>query len=99
MHTKDGFALLEMLIAIAICTLLTCLTLPLVRMSREAFHRFPEHYLYLQSEALRTGQMQTIEEGSCFNGRGNINQAKTVFFDAERIIMELGFGRLVFPDE
>ncbi len=99
MHTEKGFTFLEMVIAIAICSLLTSLSLPLLQMKREEYHRFPEHFLFLQSEALRTGEMQSLDQGQYFNSRGNINQAGTLFFDTQRIIVELGFGRLVFPDE
>ena len=99
MRTEEGFTLLEMIIAIAVCSLLISLSLPLIQMTKEEFHRFPEHFLYLQSEAMRTGEVQQLENGQYVNSRGNINQAKTLWFDTQRIIVELGFGRLVFPDE
>ena len=60
------------------------------------YYAFVDKYLYLQSSAMKQATSISFEEYNvCFNQKGNVNQAKTIYFKNERsIIVELGGGRL-----
>ena len=57
---------------------------------------FVDEYLYLQSTAMKQAQPVSYDIYNIrFNQKGNVNQAKTIYFKNNRfIIVELGGGRL-----
>ena len=60
------------------------------------YYEFVDKYLYLQSTAMKQAKRISFDEYDIrFNQKGNVNQAKTIYFKNERtIIVELGGGRL-----
>lgn len=64
----------------------------------EDYYAFSSHYLYTQSEAIRKGQKEYIDENHIsFNSLGNVNKAQTIqFSNNKKIIVELGGGRLAY---
>ena len=60
------------------------------------YYAFVDKYLYLQSTAMKQAKRISFDEYDIrFNQKGNVNQAKTIYFKNERtIIVELGGGRL-----
>ena len=60
------------------------------------YYAFVDKYLYLQSTAMKQAKRISFDEYDIrFNQKGNVNQAKTIYFKNKRtIIVELGGGRL-----
>ena len=60
------------------------------------YYAFVDKYLYLHSTAMKQAKRISFDEYDIrFNQKGNVNQAKTIYFKNERtIIVELGGGRL-----
>ena len=60
------------------------------------YYAFVDKYLYLQSTVMKQATSISFEEYNVrFNQKGNVNQAKTIYFKNEHtIIVELGGGRL-----
>lgn len=102
-----GFALVELLIAVTILSLMTVLTLRVSRFTTEAYYTFPERYTRFKSEAILTGNSRTYEDTTEMNypsirlgENGVVNQARTIAFPfgrhSKEIVIELGTGALVF---
>lgn len=103
---RSGFALLELLVAIAVLSILTTLILQETRFASEAFARFPCQYTRLKSEAILTGDTVSYEDETDqsypairFQENGTINQARTLTFErgnhTQEVVLELGPGTLV----
>ena len=103
----DGFALAELLIGMAVLSMLTLLTLHVSGFSSESYYVFPERFTRLKSESLLTGESRSYEDESSmdyppirFSENGIINQARTLTFPYGRttkeIVIELVTGSLVF---
>ena len=103
----NGFALLELLIAVSVLSLMTVLTLRISRFTTESYYVFPERYTRLKSEALLTGEKRSYEDETEMNyppislgENGVVNQARTIAFPfgnkTREIVIELGTGALVF---
>ena len=60
------------------------------------YYAFVDEYLYLQSTAMKQAQPVSFDIYNVrFNQKGNVNQAKTIYFQNNRsIVVELGGGRL-----
>jgi hypothetical protein len=108
MRSKQGFALTEALLAMAVLTMSMQFVLKASRFPQQDYYLFPDRYLEVQSDALRQAKTVplNVQEDSLlqqeihFSPRGNINQARTLTFrNGRKIILELGPGRLVFRDE
>ena len=106
MRSRKGFTLTEMLLTLFLLCMLTLLVLPYRQSTGQSYDCFPDQYLYLQSDALRRAEDTDYEDplGELFlpihfNGSGNVDLARTLPFTVrgyERIVIELGGGRLVF---
>lgn len=103
---RSGFALLELLVAIAVLSVLTTLVLTETRLSSEAFYRFPCQYTRIRSEAVLTGEPKDYEDETDmsyppirFLENGTINLARTLTFErghgTQDVVLELGPGTLV----
>jgi len=103
---RSGFALLELLVALAVLSILTTLVLQETRFTSEAFFRFPSQYTRIKSEAILTGETTDYEDETeqsypaiRFQENGTINQARTLTFDrgshTQDVVLELGPGTLV----
>lgn len=93
-----GFTLLEMMITLCIMSIFLMITLIERTKVDEDYYAFSSHYLYTQSEAIRKGQKEYIDENHIsFNSLGNVNKAQTIqFSNNKKIIVELGGGRLAY---
>ncbi len=105
-HT-DGFALLEMIIAVSVIAILTSLSVSAYKSTDTSYYTFPMQYLRIQSEAFLTGRITDYTDETnmiypviFFYGSGAVNQARTLTFgeggNRREIVIELGTGKLVF---
>ena len=103
----DGYALLELLVAVLILSCFSSLFLQAATFSSRSFYIFPFQYTRLKSEALLKGERIDYEDDTdmdypaiCFNENGTVNQARTLSFPrgshTSEIVIELGPGALVF---
>ncbi|NLH92566.1 MAG: hypothetical protein GX481_08990 [Atopobium sp.] len=107
LQRTEGFALLELMIAIFAVGVLTAAAAVIPSFEENGYHVFPDQYLRLQTEAMLSSEGRVYEDEFSsdlppiqFNGNGNVNQARTLTFGSGRkfreIVIELGGGRLVF---
>ncbi len=96
-HTwNKGFTLVEVCIVILGISVLSLCYLPVYEISNVEDQSWKDHYLSLQSEAMRKASTVSFpNESITWNEKGNVNQARTVTIDNETIVVELGGGRLV----
>lgn len=103
MHSKDGFTMAEMMIALCILTICTLLYSDFKAQPDLEYYHFPSRYVLQQSEAIRTGKPRTIEvlhETIHFNEAGNVRRARSIIFPHhKRITIGLGTGRLLFHED
>ncbi len=105
----EGYMLADLCLSVSVLCCLTVILLYRPRSTSQAFHLFPDRYLRLQSEAILDSAYREVglqdDAGVTvhFNGRGNVDQARTVTFTTSfsrrSVVIELGGGRLVFRDE
>ena len=94
--SNKGFSLLEMCVVLFAISVFMMLLPTNVHTLETEYYAFEDKYLYLQSTAMKQATSISFEEYNVrFNQKGNVNQAKTIYFKNERtIIVELGGGRL-----
>ena len=94
--SNKGFSLLEMCVVLFVISVFMMLLPTNVHTLETEYYAFEDKYLYLQSTAMKQAANISFEEYNVrFNQKGNVNQAKTIYFKNERsIIVELGGGRL-----
>ncbi len=94
--SNKGFSLLEMCVVLFAISVFMMLLPTNVHTLETEYYAFEDKYLYLQSTAMKQAKRISFEEYNVrFNQKGNVNQAKTIYFKNERtIIVELGGGRL-----
>ena len=94
--SNKGFSLLEMCVVLFAISVFMMLLPTNVHTLETEYYAFEDKYLYLQSTAMKQAKSISFEEYNVrFNQKGNVNQAKTIYFKNERsIIVELGGGRL-----
>ena len=94
--SNKGFSLLEMCVVLFVISVFMMLLPTNVHTLETEYYAFMDKYLYLQSTAMKQAESISFEEYNVrFNQKGNVNQAKTIYFKNERsIIVELGGGRL-----
>ncbi len=94
--SNKGFSLLEMCVVLFAISVFMMLLPTNVHTLETEYYAFEDKYLYLQSTAMKQAASISFEEYNVrFNQKGNVNQAKTIYFKNERsIIVELGGGRL-----
>ena len=94
--SNKGFSLSEMCVVLFAISVLMMLLPTNVHTLETEYYAFEDKYLYLQSTAMKQAKRISFEEYNVrFNQKGNVNQAKTMYFKNERtIIVELGGGRL-----
>ena len=94
--SNKGFSLLEMCVVLFAISVFMMLLPTNVHTLETEYYAFEDKYLYLQSTAMKQAISISFEEYNVrFNQKGNVNQAKTIYFKNERtIIVELGGGRL-----
>ena len=99
---NNGFVLVEMLAVLLIISMVYTMFLPLFPKEQDRFNVFRDRYLCTQSAAIASHSRTEVctEDGQCisFNGKGNVNLARTLEFSGRRysVIVELGGGRLVY---
>ncbi len=92
---------------LVIVSVLSLTVLPAGLFQETEWYAFPYRYLLAQTEAMaRSAETQIISDtGSYpdirFNRRGNVSKAMTLEIGKRQrhVIVELGGGRLVFPEE
>ena len=97
MHISNkGFSLIEMCIVLFVISVFMMLLPTNIHIPDTEYYAFVDEYLYLQSTARKQAQPVSFDIYSVrFNQKGNVNQAKTIYFKNEHtIIVELGGGRL-----
>ena len=94
--SNKGFSLLEMCVVLFAISVFMMLLPTNVHTLETEYYAFEDKYLYLQSTTMKQAKRICFEEYNVrFNQKGNVNQAKTIYFKNERtIIVELGGGRL-----
>ena len=94
--SNKGFSLLEMCVVLFVISVFMMLLPTNIHSLETEYYAFVDKYLYLQSTAMKQATSISFEEYDVrFNQKGNVNQAKTIYFKNERsIIVELGGGRL-----
>jgi len=94
--SNKGFGLLEMCILLFVISVFMMLLPTNIHIPDTEYYAFVDNYLYLQSTAMKQAKSISFEEYNVrFNQKGNVNQAKTIYFKNKRtIIVELGGGRL-----
>lgn len=95
---NKGFTLVELLVTIVVISILTLIYLPYANFQYEDnLYTFYNSYLETQSKAIRYSEKMSMEEDDTivFSPNGNVNQAKTIYFEQSSIVIELGGGRLV----
>ena len=94
--SNKGFSLLEMCVVLFAISVFMMLLPTNVHTLETEYYAFEDKYLYLQSTAMKQAKSISFEEYNVrFNQKGNVNQAKTIYFKNKRtIIVELGGGRL-----
>ena len=96
MHISNkGFSLIEMCIVLFVISVLMLLPTN-IHIPDTEYYAFVDEYLYLQSTAMKQAQPVSFDIYNVrFNQKGNVNQAKTIYFQNNRsIVVELGGGRL-----
>ena len=97
MHISNkGFSLIEMCIVLFVISVFMMLLPTNIHIPDTEYYAFVDEYLYLQSTAMKQAQPVSFDIYNVrFNQKGNVNQAKTIYFQNNRsIIVELGGGRL-----
>ena len=94
--SNKGFSLLEMCVVLFVISVFMMLLPTNIHSLETEYYTFVDKYLYLQSTAMKQATSISFEEYNVrFNQKGNVNQAKTIYFKNEHtIIVELGGGRL-----
>ena len=94
--SNKGFSLLEMCVVLFAISVFMMLLPTNVHTLETEYYAFEDKYLYLQSTAMKQAKRISFEEYNVrFNQKGNVNQAKTIYFQNNRsIVVELGGGRL-----
>ena len=94
--SNKGFSLLEMCVVLFVISIFMMLLPTNIHSLETEYYAFVDKYLYLQSTAMKQAISISFEEYNVrFNQKGNVNQAKTIYFKNEHtIIVELGGGRL-----
>ena len=94
--SNKGFSLLEMCVLLFVISVFMMLLPTSIHIPDTEYYAFVDNYLYLQSTAMKQAKSISFEEYNVrFNQKGNVNQAKTIYFKNERtIIVERGGGRL-----
>lgn len=101
--STDGYTLLEMMLVLAIVSLLARTAFSFRSFTSQDFHLFPSRLVLSQSRALVSGIPESMDpsvsENSVirFNENASINQARTISWpDAggRKIVLELGTGSL-----
>ncbi|MBF1084887.1 MAG: prepilin-type N-terminal cleavage/methylation domain-containing protein [Solobacterium sp.] len=94
--SNKGFSLLEMCVVLFVISVFMMLLPTNIHSLETEYYAFVDKYLYLQSTAMKQAISISFEEYNVrFNQKGNVNQAKTIYFKNEHtIIVELGGGRL-----
>ena len=94
---NKGYTLIELLIVVIISSIFILFILNNTVEIDERYHTFSNEYYLNKSYALATGKNIVYDaiNNISFNDKGNVNLAKTIYFDNnKRIIIELGFGVL-----
>lgn len=94
--SNKGFSLIEMCIVLFVISVFMMLLPTNIHIPDTEYYMFVDEYLYLQSTAMNQAQPVSYDIYNVrFNQKGNVNQAKTIYFQNNRfIIVELGGGRL-----
>ena len=94
--SNKGFSLLEMCVVLFVISVFMMLLPTNIHSLETEYYAFVDKYLYLQSTAMKQATSISFEEYNVrFNQKGNVNQAKTIYFQNNRsIVVELGGGRL-----
>ena len=94
--SNKGFSLLEMCVVLFVISVFMMLLPTNIHSLETEYYAFVDKYLYLQSTAMKQATSISFEEYNVrFNQKGNVNQARTIYFKNEHtIIVELGGGRL-----
>ena len=94
--SNKGFSLLEMCVVLFVISVFMMLLPTSIHLPNTEYYAFVDKYLYLQSTAMKQATSISFDEYDIrFNQKGNVSQAKTIYFKNEHtIIVELGGGRL-----
>ena len=94
--SNKGFSLLEMCVVLFVISIFMMLLPTSIHIPGTEYYAFVDKYLYLQSTAMKQATSISFDEYDIrFNQKGNVSQAKTIYFKNEHtIIVELGGGRL-----
>ena len=94
--SNKGFSLLEMCVLLFVISVFMMLLPTNIHTLETEYYAFVDKYLYLQSTAMKQAQPVSFDIYNVrFNQKGNVNQAKTIYFQNNRsIVVELGGGRL-----
>ena len=94
--SNKGFSLLEMCVVLFVISVFMMLLPTNIHTLETEYYAFVDKYLYLQSTAMKQATSISFDEYDIrFNQKGNVNQAKTIYFQNNRsIVVELGGGRL-----
>ena len=97
MHISNkGFSLIEMCIVLFVISVFMMLLPTNIHIPDTEYYAFVDESLYLHSTAMKQAQPVSFDIYNVrFNQKGNVNQAKTIYFQNNRsIVVELGGGRL-----
>ena len=94
--SNKGFSLIEMCIVLFVISVFMMLLPTNIHIPDTEYYMFVDEYLYMQITAMKQEQHVSYDIYNVrFNQKGNVNQAKTIYFQNNRfIIVELGGGRL-----
>lgn len=99
--TKKAFTIIEMLVVVLLVGLFASLTYANYPSNNYDHYHFLNKYLKLQSEALKTNQSRSFVEKRAdypirFTGDGTVNQAQSIIFDNQTVIIHLGNGSITY---
>lgn len=102
--TKSGFLLAEALVALAVLSLMVMLASNVSAFETDPYHVFAADYCLSQSAALASAKRTELKSRAedlpsiSFSDKGNVSMARTLTLGKgkRQIVIELGFGRLVF---
>lgn len=102
----EGFTAAEACAAVFVISFLALMVPPIQTLNDRNADLFADRYLLNQSQAMADGERVTfIDEAAGntairFNEKGNVSKAMTLILsDGTAAVIELGGGRLIFPQE
>jgi len=96
LHIKEGYLLLECLFILLVCCTLLLLLPPQIEFNFE-LEAFKDAYYLRQAEALYLREEKDLANSYAnisFYPNGNVNQARTINFKKQNLIITLGSGCL-----